>query len=473
MAAKRFLPLLCLLLVAAAPVRAQDAADAGELLARGRAHATADRHAAALADLKRALALDPDLRPIVSLDLAWQSLWNDDAPRAVRWFRTWRALNPARADDRGARGGLALALSWSGRQDEAAALYRALLREDPADRDARLGLARALIWDHRPRAGFRELRAAEDAGADGAGDFALSVLAGYDAPLRARLDVSEDSDDLAVTRVTVGGSAALGRGFLLKAEPSWAAFGRNGRPDADNRRFRIGVTGPLAPGVTLNLYAWQDRFRGDAPDTYLLGAPTVDWDLTGYDGWLTWRPRSGLRVDASAGRRAVEAMTPLARRVHLNHRTLSADRRLGRRWTATAAVGQADYADGNRRWSWNARLQWRREGRVELTAGPALTVLDFRAPGEGYWSPDRMVNAGLEARLGWRAVRWLAEAGVRLGVEKETGADAISTGGVDARLGWRVAPGALVALEAGHSRSRVTGSGYSRDFAALAVRIFP
>lgn len=474
---RRLLPLLGLLLLAGA-VRAQQEPSAAELLARGRVHAAADRHAAALADLRQAVALDPDLLPDAAADLAWQSLWNDDAPGAVRWFRTWRNLHPGAADDRGLRGGLALALSWAGRNGEAADLYRELLAADPADLDARTGLARSLLWSQRPRAGFRELRAVErTAGGAPAGRdaeaFALTVLADYDVPLQARVDLSRDSDDLEITRWSLGGAAHLAGPFLLKVEPSWAFYSRPGRPDADARRFRAGIVGGLAPGVTLHLDAWADRFRGDAPDTYLAGAPTVDWDLGGYDGWLTWLPRPGWRLDAGAGRQAVEAMSPLARRVHLDHRSLSVDRRLARRWTATAALGHADYADGNRRWSWTARLQWRREGRLELWAGPAFTLLDFRAPGEGYWSPDRMTNAGLEARARTRGRRWLAEATARLGVEKETGADAFTTGGVGARLGWRLAPAALLSLEAGHSRSRVTGSGYSRDYVGVALRLFP
>ncbi|HPF35414.1 MAG TPA: porin family protein [Candidatus Krumholzibacteria bacterium] len=474
MALRRLLPLLCCVallcrLDLAAPAAAQTAAD---LMASGRVHAAADRHAQALTDFSRAVEADPSVLAQVSRDMAWQALWNDDAPQAVTWFRVWRSLHPDQADDPDMRRGLALALSWANRPGEAAQLYRTLLAEDPADAESRAGLARCLLWDQRLREGFAELRRAEAQDPD-AGDFALTVLADYDVPLSARLDASRDSDDLDITRWTVGGAAHLAGGFLLQAEPSWATYHRPGRPDADGRRFRAGLVGGLAPGVTLHLSAWQDRFRGDAPDTYLLGAPTVDWDLTGYDGWLTWQPSPRLRLDAGAGRQAVEAMSPLARRVHLNQRSLSVDRRLSRRWTATAAVGQADYADANRRWSWTGRLQWHREGRVELWAGPAFTLLDFRFPGEGYWSPDRMTNTGLEARARTRGRRWLAEAGVRLGVEKESGADPFSTGGVDARLAWRLHPAALLSLTAGHSRSRVTGSGYSRDFVGLAVRVFP
>jgi tetratricopeptide (TPR) repeat protein len=44
---------------------------------------------------------------------------------------------------------LAQALSWTRQYEEAAALYRAVLREDPGNRSLRIALARVLTWDGR------------------------------------------------------------------------------------------------------------------------------------------------------------------------------------------------------------------------------------------------------------------------------------------------------------------------------------
>jgi len=456
---------------------AQDASPtAGDLVARGRVHAAADRHGDAVADLLEAVSLDRTLLPTVAREIAYQTLWREDADTAVRYFRTWLSLNPGNAD-KDVLAGLALALSWSGRQSEAVALYRRLVAEYPEDGAIRVGLGRTLLWDNRLNSGFTELRRVErDFPADTApnreaGRFLMTVLDEYDTPLGLRYETSTDSDDLNIGRIGAWAAGHVGQSFLGTVAPSRTTFDQAGRPDVEAWRLRAGLAGPLASDVSLHLSGWLDSFRGDGPDTWS-GADQLEWDPFGYDGWLTWVPHARLRLDAGAGRQPLEAMSPLSHRVILTSRSLSSDWRLARWWTASGAVAHADYSDGNRRWSWTGRLQWRREGRVELWAGPTATLLDFARPGDGYWSPDQMKNLSFEARARTRGRSWIAEVSGRLGIEKGSGDESVSIGGASAHLGYRFAAGALVSLDAGHSRSRVTGSGYNRDFGALTVRLF-
>src|SRR5689334_9817313 len=57
----------------------------------------------------------------------------------------------------GVRAELATVLLQSGRYDEAAREFRALLARDPNNFEYRLGLAHALAWGDRPRDAEREL----------------------------------------------------------------------------------------------------------------------------------------------------------------------------------------------------------------------------------------------------------------------------------------------------------------------------
>ncbi len=479
MAASRALFLLCLitLVLGAGTVLAQDTTlTPGDLVARGREHAAADRHGAATADFLEAVSRDRTLLPVIARDIAYQTLWREDASTAVRYFRTWLSLNP-NSDDREVRTGLALALSWSGQQGEAVNMYRQLAEENPADGAPRVGLGRTLLWDNRLREGYAELRQVEkefsydSAAYQEAGRFLLTVFNDYDTPLGLRYDISSDSDNLEIARLGAWTTHHVGHSFLATLSPSRATYRQDLRPDVDAYRLRGGLVGAITSDVSIHLYGWLDSFEGSGPDTWL-GEGQLDWNVIGTDGWVTWLPHNRLRFDLGAGRQPLEAMTPLARHIVLSHRSLSSDWRLSRWWTASGSIAQADYSDGNQRWSWNGRLQWRREGRWEIWAGPTAALLDFSRPGDGYWSPDRMANLSFETRLRTRGRRWIAEFSGKLGAEKETGAETISVGSAVVHFGYRVTPAAMLTFDAGHSRSRVTGSGYSRDFGSVALRLF-
>jgi tetratricopeptide (TPR) repeat protein len=65
---------------------------------------------------------------------------------------------PRTRDGTSVRGELAAVLLQSGRYDEAAREYRALIAREPGNAAARLGLAQALAWGDNPRIAERELR---------------------------------------------------------------------------------------------------------------------------------------------------------------------------------------------------------------------------------------------------------------------------------------------------------------------------
>jgi hypothetical protein len=132
----------------------------------------------------------------------------------------------------------------------------------------------------------------------------------------------------------------------------------------------------------------------------------------------------------------------------------------------------ADYSDGNEKRKGTLRVDWRREGRWDISVGPVLTYMDFSRPYPGgYWAPDWVRNGSLAATVKTRTGRLTFGLNGSLGLEMEQGADSQTVGGASGRVGWRFARGWLAALEGGYSKSAfASASGYSRTFANLSVR---
>ncbi|HZH26496.1 MAG TPA: tetratricopeptide repeat protein [Azospirillaceae bacterium] len=115
------------------------------LAGAARAMAQVDRNAESAALFDRAIRLAPRTRGELLREYADQLSFTRRAADAVPLYRevlSWPGTDPEQARD--ARRGLALALSWSGRPEEAQAEYEAVIRDFPADLPARLGRARVL-----------------------------------------------------------------------------------------------------------------------------------------------------------------------------------------------------------------------------------------------------------------------------------------------------------------------------------------
>lgn len=450
-----------------------DTAAAWVRVSEAREAAGDDRHEDAAQTYLEALANDARLVPTVAAELAYQKLWREDADKAIFYFRRYLARHPDQSNHE-VRQGLALAYSWSGRQREAIALYRDLVAEDPTDDGSRLGLGRSLVWDNRLRAGTQVLlelendRAGDTAGRQ-AGDFLLTVLDGYDPNLDVRWDSIRDSDDLTINRLTARGRSNLGN-VLVEALVGGAWYDQPNRPAARAPRVGLGAVAPLARNWQIHAYGWVDRFTSDGPPAS--GTADLDWTFLGADAWLTWLATNRLRLDLGAGRSALETYDAFAKELRLDQMSLSADWRPWRHWTVAGVLKQADLSDDNRRRQASLRAFWRREGRLEWRLGPALSYMDHTDPYPGgYWAPDWVRSGRIEANAIRRWARTTLRIDGSLGLEKELGADVITVGSVSVRLAHRIAARWLVAVEAGHSRSKFTSdSGYNRTLAGINVR---
>jgi hypothetical protein len=459
--------------------RVIDPAAAQRSVAAARELAGKERHFEAAQGYLEALAHDARLVPVIVDELAYQKLWREDAEKAIFYFRRYLARHPG-ARNRDVRKGLALALSWSGRQPEAIALYRELAAEDPTDGDVRVGLGRSLMWNNELRAGYQVLRGVED---DFPGDtapgrearrFLVRALDGYPVPLEARVDLSWDSDDLDIHRATVTGSWTVAGNKLLRTSAMLSIYRQPAQPDIDAPRLAGGLVVPLSHRVNLNAYLWLEHFGSSDPIAGTGNDGKLDWFLPGSDVWLTWLATNRLRLDFGAHTRPVETILALGRETWYGAGSVSADWRLGSHLVAAAAGQLADYSDGNFKRYGTAALAWRQLGTLEWRIGARVTYLDFeRTDIGGYWAPGWMRNASLEATLRWRPARWSLRADARFGREKEIAAAAINVGAGSLHVGYRVARGALLCGEIGYTESAfATASGYRRTFAAIALRLF-
>jgi thioredoxin-like negative regulator of GroEL len=150
--------LLGLAVAAAAPVRAEPWTPDGAVQA-ARAAARADRHQESIDAFHQAIELDPERRGEWLPELADQLAWSGQPGAAVPLYREAIANAAGPEQERRARLGLALALSWDGELAASLAEYDALIARDPADREARLGRARVLSWLDRQGPALTEYEA--------------------------------------------------------------------------------------------------------------------------------------------------------------------------------------------------------------------------------------------------------------------------------------------------------------------------
>jgi tetratricopeptide (TPR) repeat protein len=109
-----------------------------------RAAAGEDRHRDAILWYQRAIALHPPLQADLGKEIGHQYTWADFPDSAITWYRYHLAAHP---DDVEAEIGLARALAWSGRYDEAITTYEAALpHAGEYQTEIRLGIARVTAW---------------------------------------------------------------------------------------------------------------------------------------------------------------------------------------------------------------------------------------------------------------------------------------------------------------------------------------
>ena len=137
--------LASLLVPFALSVQAAPAAQGADgLVVQARAAASHDQHHEAIDLFSKAIEKKPALRSTVSIELGHQYTWAELPDSAIQWYEVYLLHHP---EDLDAKLGVARAMSWAGRLDEADTYYKNLLAESGGRRDEVLvGMARVKTW---------------------------------------------------------------------------------------------------------------------------------------------------------------------------------------------------------------------------------------------------------------------------------------------------------------------------------------
>jgi tetratricopeptide (TPR) repeat protein len=128
---------------------AEDQAQSPDQIASAaREAARNNQHDAAIAAFRQAMAMAPDRRTDWLLELADQLTWSGKLDEAIALYREAVAFDDP-GKSRAARIGLARALSWQGKHGQSIEEYGRILARDPSDLEAGLNRAEVLTWANR------------------------------------------------------------------------------------------------------------------------------------------------------------------------------------------------------------------------------------------------------------------------------------------------------------------------------------
>ena len=430
---------------AATPIAAwADPADDAAVSAR--AAADANRHADAIADFQRAIALAPDRRAEWLLELADQLTWSQNLDAAMIQYRTVMAgSDKDRA--RRARIGLARALSWAGQHDAAIREYNIVLSEQPADRDvalaraqvlgwanrlgdalasydtlverdpddadARRGRARMLSWRGRYRAAMAdtELLQAANPGDTEAAIIKAETLLWSGRPDRA-LPILEQQlalqpgDRQVVDRIDalrLGARPELRldvRHYDQSDELGISEISISARIPIEQGRGSVGarlVRADYRPAagavskISVSRPQLQAGYRINdalevngaiAVDLIRTRGTNEDFSPIAYEAYATLRPNDLVRIDVGTSRWTFDSEATLRGGLTATQYAASIDLVPDDRTTLSARASVADYTDGNRRTWWQLEASHRILNAPRTTLAYRLTGFDFRLAGQ-------------------------------------------------------------------------------------------
>jgi tetratricopeptide (TPR) repeat protein len=517
--------------------------DADALAERARVQGRVDRNAQSAATYRRAIELAPERRNEWLLALAWQTLWSDDPAGARALFseaqaagiglpetwrgvaqscaalerhpcaaEAWRKLLDALPDDRNARRGLARALLWSDRLDEAQAEYGTLLAGDPADAEARLGLAQAKNFSGRHREAVREFDRVDVAADEGRRVAKARALywAGYADEAMPLLDDLADPEaqwlrDWRIRR-DVQHYASAGIDWSDDADrltvlTPWALAGWRRSPgdtiEVGLRLPRVSgypINDASAPRQTINgreiSATWGLRI-GDVRSESGTLWPSVTIGQRDYGGWnstaarvrLRYVPADRWRFEAEAGNGIIDTVSALRNHVDYRDASIGADFRPTPRWHFATGLARLRFDDANVR----HRVSWQADyalvTRPRVLVGLEGNRFDDSRPwnaareNRGYYNPERYLENRLFTSLYAEQRPWSYYVKAALGHYSETDGFGNDASGRNYLLeGWvayDLGPGWQLRAAAGMSDSEAGspggGSGYWRRFGSFSI----
>ena len=411
--------------------------------------------------------LAPPERVRAHVGLARALSWAERHAEAVAEYERALAIDP---HDAQAQIGRARVQSWRGRHRDAVAQLQPVLQARPHEREATLVLAESLAWMGRPERALAVLRA--QLAADPGDERAARLLAELERDTRAQTSLDwrdfEQSDGLRIRQTQLATRLPLadGRGqvgLLLERTVYRPAAG----PVEHIEVRRPGVEARYRLSDALE---WSGSLFLDLIDTRGAAGDHRRWTHSTY---LTWRPVDGLRLDLSSQRWTFDSEAALRAGLTASQRQVSIDATPDDRRRFSLRANHREYSDGNSRRGWRFDAEQRLWRPAQLWLGYRHTRFDYSLPGQpGYYNPARyradelLLHAAgtLGPGLGW-GLRWA----VGREVEQPGGARPIRSGGV--QLNWTVQPRLVLEAAYDHSTSRTLATGgFERGIVRLSLR---
>ncbi|UCH84786.1 MAG: tetratricopeptide repeat protein [Candidatus Latescibacterota bacterium] len=413
---------------------------ADDFVYQARVAAGDDRHREAIDSYLRAIAIDPDLRATISIELGHQYTWAEIPDSAIIWYTRHLADNPG---DMEASLGLARAMSWAddlyGAEDyylkvlpeskknwinvllglarvmawqedrhTAQEIYDYVLMRRPDNLEARLGLAKIMNWSSKHRRArdlYLEVLEEEPDNAEAHKGLAEAYywMGRHDLALEV-ISCAEPNEELQALAATIEESK----------RPRGGATYRWQKNTSDGEYQSLVFTGTIPTGYRTRItpgYLLGNLTKQNFPTVrrhrlfasfehrfdeawYLTAAPGVelngfdaiavppgtdpvdDFNLFVWDVFLTVTPRDWLRLDAGNSRETMPIPETIYRRIDVITTNLGLDWRIKHRVITFWNAAYSSYSDGNGRLALAHRGEWKTPVRLPYRYLNELTLIE-------------------------------------------------------------------------------------------------
>ncbi len=523
------------LLAAIAPstTLAEEAA-ASAWIATAREAAQANEHSKSIKAFEHALREYPSKRSEILHEYADQLTYGGRGKEAVPLYREIIDTPGISSDEeKSARRGLALALSWTDQQQPALREYQTLVANNPGDLDALRSVGRVQSWRGQHRRAVEQLEnflaqypndsegvalLAQALDSIGRPDRAKKVLLDHLATTPGDKNAerlleelarsqrpetlfnyreSHQSDDLRITGWELGQDVQFNDG-LTTVGPRFHTY----RYDPEDKN-------EVKPGPD-RMFGTPDDVPVDSSNIYVYRPglhvrhrfnDAIEWNGTGwvdvideknqddsapftYDTWLTIWPNDFFRIDVGSNRTTFDNVESLRQNIKATYASVSVDAMPDEKTRLTGRFRWGDYTDGNQQTWWQIEIERRIWNDPRVHFAFRYTGMDFnkffhnsgRPLNNGYFNPDNYHS--------WEGrVRAYDELLPDLWYHVEISAGAEDSSGTSAQLIWSAAGGFSywindwleVALQYGFFSSKTasgggSSGGFDRGTGSLTLR---
>ncbi|MBW2577220.1 MAG: tetratricopeptide repeat protein [Deltaproteobacteria bacterium] len=417
--------ILCLISVgASSPTLAGEAA-ANAWIGTAREAAQANEHTKSIRAFEHAMSEEPSKRSEILHEYADQLTYGGRGEEAVPLYREiLDTPGISSGEEKSARRGLALALSWTDQQLPALREYQALVAANPGDLDALRSVGRIQSWQGQHRRAVEQL---ENFLTQYPNDPEGIALLAQALDWMGRPDRAEKvlRDHLAVTPGDKNAERLLEE--LERSQRPETLFNYRESHQSDNLRitgWELGQDFQFNDGLTtvgprFHTYRYNPK-RNNGPAVssdifvYRPGLhvrhrfnDAIEWNGTGwvdvidekngdntsapftYDTWLTLWPNDFFRIDVGSNRTTFDNESSLRQNIKGTFATGSVDMMPDEKTRITGRFRWGDYTDTNEQRWWQAEVERRiwNEPRVHFAA--RYTGMDFRRTlNNGYFDPN-------------------------------------------------------------------------------------